>query len=257
MAEEATNQAADPSAAPEEVKPSADSGSENKDTDDSGQVAAKAEGQTDGKTATEAAKTDAKPGTQAESQEYKPKSRRSAEYRIQQLARELAEAKKPKPAPPAANATQVDDEQPEPSKEPDDIEARIAAAVEKRLKPFETAHTKTADDAEISELFAGKSDERSKYESKIRNLWNLPAFKNLSADDLYAIVSRNDAVTTAKQQAIEEYKQAEKEAKEASTGGSSNSSTNRTGRKGLSVEDVNRMTPQQIEENNQRVLSSL
>lgn len=258
MAEEAKDQAADPSAASEPAQGSGDSESqanqgttESKDVD-AGQAKADQE-QGDGKPADKAvdAKTDASVTPSADS---KPKSRRSAEYRIDQLTRENRKLKEQVGSGKTATDTAseaVEDTQDQPKAKESDISALVEAEVARRLKPFESVTTKTADDAEIKELFSGKPEAQKKYEPKIRQLWNLPQYKNLSAEDLYKVVSHDDSIDAAKAAAIEEYKKAEQDAKEQSTGGSSNNS-NRSG-KGSSAA----MTDAEILENNERVKAGL
>lgn len=180
----------------------------------------------------------------AQKQEQKPLSRRSAQYRIQQLARENAELKKQtgqkQEAEGEEGETATDDQKP-------DIAALVQKEIERRLNPFLSESTKAADEAELSELFSGeRASERSKYEGKIREMWALPQYRDVAASDLYKIASFDDAVKAATEKAIEAYKQAEKEAKESSGSGHSNTS-NRTGRTAKSVDDL---TPEQLEQHN-------
>jgi hypothetical protein len=170
--------------------------------------------------------------TQDPKPESKPLSRRSAAYRIQQLTREnkqLKEQQKPAQQNEWDEETQTDDKP--------DIQALIDQAVEKRLHPIVSESTKAADDSEINELFSGdRAGERPKYEPAIREMWKLPQYKDVAASELYKIASFDDAVSTATQKAIEEYKKAEKEAKESSASGTSNS--NRNGKGGKSINDL-------------------
>jgi hypothetical protein len=182
----------------------------------------------------------------------KPLSRRSAAYRIKQLVEEnktLREQQKP--------AAQDEWELPLEDDEKPDIEALIAKEVEKRLNPVISESTKNADDGEISELFSGdKAADRSKYEGKIREMWNLPQYKDVAAADLYKIAKFDElssSMDSIKQQAVEEYKKAEREAKDSSAGGNSNIS-NRTGKTGKSISE---MTDQELLEHNERVKAGL
>jgi hypothetical protein len=168
-------------------------------------------------------------------QDSKPLSRRSAAYRIQQLTKQVRDLKQGKE--PAkqdeqdewAEDTQTDDKP--------DISELVAKEVERRLNPVMSEHSKAADDSEISELFSGdKTSERTKYEPKIREMWNQAQYKDVAASDLYKIASFDDAVSAATQKAIEDYKTAQKEAKESSASGTSNS--NRTGKGGKSINDL-------------------
>jgi hypothetical protein len=185
-------------------------------------------------------------------QEFKPVSRRSAQFRIQQLnnrVKELEATQKPKEQ--EEGDEDAGDDQPQ---DKPDISALVAQEVERRLNPVISEHTKSADDAELNELFAGdKASERSKYEEPIRNAWKLDQYKNLAAADLYKIATYDEAVANAKAQAIEEYKKADKEAKESSASGSSNTS-NRTDKGGKSVWD---MSPEEFQKHNEQIKAKL
>lgn len=161
--------------------------------------------------------------------EVKPTSRRSAAYRIQQLVNENNELKKQVAPKTEATAEEGD---PPAGTTPDPKYAKLEAEIEALkglVKPVMTSTQKAADDAELSELFTGKAEEKAKYEDKIRNLWNESQYKDLAASDLYKIATYDEAIANAKAQAIEEYKKAEIEAKEDSASGS-NSAKNRAGK---------------------------
>lgn len=194
-------------------------------------------------------------GTQDGKQESKPLSRRSAAYRIQQLTRENRELRQQ-----AGQPTKEQDEWGEAPAQGDskpDIQALIDAAVEKRLNPIVSESTKTADDAEITELFSGdRASQRTEYEPQIRKLWELPQYKDVAASDLHAmLVGKNmDAIVQATRlQAVEDYKQAQKEAKESSGSGSSNTS-NRTGKGGKSINDL---SDEEFAQRNARIKAGL
>lgn len=183
----------------------------------------------------------------------KPVSRRSAAYRIQQLANENKILKQQQQKP-----EQTDEwEEPAEDEPQPDIAALIAKEVEKRLNPVISESTKNADDGEISELFSGeKAEERSKYENSIREMWKLPQYKDVAAQDLYKIAKFDElssSMDSVKQQAIEEYKAAQKEAKESSASGTSNTS-NRTGKTEKSIVD---MTDAELLDHNERVKAGL
>jgi hypothetical protein len=188
--------------------------------------------------------------TQDPKPESKPLSRRSAAYRIQQLVNENNELKKQVGKP---KQEQNEWEEDTPTDDKPDISELVAKEVERRLNPVMSEHSKAADDAELGELFSGdKAAERSKYEGKIRAMWSLPQYKDVAASDLYKIASFDDAVSTAVAKAIEDYKQAEKEAKESSASGTSNS--NRTGKSGKSVSE---MSSEEFQKHNERVKAQL
>lgn len=162
-----------------------------------------------------------------------PRSRRSAQFRIEQLARENAELRKQNGNPPAPADP---DEPPQPDDNPNptdpDVDLRLKR-IEKGTKLVLDHALSAEDNAELSELFSGeKASERAVYEPQIRAMWNNPQYKDLSAADAYALTkgkSLPDQIAKAKLQAVEDYKKAEIEAKNSSTGGS-NSSANRNGR---------------------------
>lgn len=222
MADEATDQAVDSSAASEQAQGSGDSESQStQGTTDSGQDAGQQTGdQAEG--GQQVDKTQQTDNAAAGGKQAKPLSRRSAAYRIQQLNDQIRDLKAGRGSQAAESNDQQDggDTQDDQSKQPD-ISALVAAEVAKALKPYESATTRTADDAEINELFAGKPEEQKKYEAAIREKWNLPQYKDLAAQDVYRIVSYDEAVKAAVAKGIEDFKKAEKEAKDSSTGGSS------------------------------------
>jgi len=237
MSDEDT-QAVDPTAsaeAPAADSQSEDQGTHNDSTDATGtdqdsQGDSQAGNASDGKSDQPASPGDTgKPEDQGSKPDAKPLSRRSAQFRIQQLANENKELRAKLDPKPTQN--DWDDEDPASDDQKPDIGKLVNDAVQAALKPVITEHSKAADDSEISELFTGdKASERSKYEPKIRSLWNEPQYKDVSAADLYKIVSFDDAVSTAVARGIEDYKAAEKEAKESSASGSS--ANNRTGKTG-------------------------
>jgi hypothetical protein len=123
------------------------------------------------------------------------------------------------------------------------------------LNPIVSESSKAADDSEISELFSGKPEDRSKYEGQIRSFWNLPQYKDVAAQDIFNMLRGKEieqTITQAKQQAIEEFKKAEREAKDSSASGTSNS--NRTGKGGKSIAD---MTDEEFIQHNERVKAGL
>jgi hypothetical protein len=180
--------------------------------------------------------------TQDSKPETKPVSRRSAQYRIQQLANEnkaLKEGKQP--------AEQGSEEQPAATDDQPNVNKLVQDEVERRLSPIVSEHSKAADDAELTALFTGdKAPERTKYEGKIRDMWTLPQYKDVAASDLYKIASFDDAVKAATTKAIEDYKAAEKEARGSSASGTSNNS-NRTGNAKTNLTD------EQLLANNEKV----
>lgn len=194
---------------------------------------------TDEKPAEPASTDDKKPSeTQDVKPEPKPLSRRSAAYRIQQLTREnkqLREQQKP--------AQQNEwDEEPATDDPQQSVAELVAKEVERRLNPVINESSKAADNGEINELFSGdRASERSKYEPKIREMWNDPKapYKDVAADDLYKIAKFDElqaSIPAIQQKAIEDYKQAEIEARNSSAGGNSNN--NRTGKGGKSINDL-------------------
>jgi hypothetical protein len=190
---------------------------------------------------------------QDQAQESKPQVRRSAQYRIQQLASERDEWKAKYEA---ATKAQNDQDRGEPN--PDDIQQQpqpdisnqVSKEVERRLEPVLSEHRQTADNQEINELFSGElAAKRAVYEPKIREAWKLDQYKDLAARDILRILDYDAALRQAKQQAIEEFKKAEKEAQESSGSGSNNIS-NRSGSGGKSVDQ---MTDEELVEHNNRV----
>jgi hypothetical protein len=156
----------------------------------------------------------------------KPASRRSAQYRINQLTQQVKELKEQqKPA----------NEWEEPVEPNPEMTALKAEIEELRglVKPVMDNTAKSADDLEISEVFTGdNAADRAKYEARIREMWNDPKapYKDVSASDLYKIAKFDElkgSIESIKQQAIEEYKKAGQEAQESSGLGNSDSS-NRT-----------------------------
>jgi hypothetical protein len=215
---------------------------ESQSVEQTGQTEAAANTGTEAK-ATEAASTGDKSKAQDSAQkESKPVSRRSAQYRIEQLVKENNALKQGK-----QSATQQESTETEPAAENPDISALVAKEVERRLNPLMSESSKNADDQELKELFSGdKAAEQSKYESKIRDMWKLPQYKDTAAADLYKIASFDDVVAATAAKAVEQYKNAEKEARENSTGGSSNNS-NRTGKTATTMSDAD------ILANNERI----
>lgn len=191
---------------------------------------------------TKPAEAPADKGEQKQEQkpEVKPTSRRSAAFRIQELVRENKELKQQQIAPKQnevdewGNPIEPTEEKPDPKYAA--LESKISQ-LEGLVKPVMTNTQREADDRELSEVFTGKPEEKAKYEDSIRKMWELPQFRDLAASDLYKIATFDEAITSAKAQAIEEYKQAEIEAKEASASGSSNTS-NRTGGAAKSIADM-------------------
>lgn len=222
MADSAT-QATDSSVASEQGQGSVDSESEtNQGIQNTGQDdSQKTDDKTDTGSKVDETKTTDNAGSGDKKTEVKPQSRRSAAFRIQQLNDQIRDLKAGKGAKAADSNDQQDDGNTQDDTKQPDIAAIVAAEVAKALKPYESATTRTADDAEINELFAGKPDEQKKYEAQIREKWNLPQYKDLSAQDVYRMLSFDDAVKAASAQAIETFKKAEKDAKESSTGGTS------------------------------------
>jgi len=193
--------------------------------------------------------------TQDSKPDSKPLSRRSAQYRIQQLTQQVKDLKAQKP-PVQQNDWEDEDASDDQSQQPD-ISKLVNDAVQAALKPVMTEHTKSADDAEINELFSGeRAADKDKYEGKIRELWNLPQYKDVAAADLYKIAKFDElqaSIPAIQQQAIEDYKKAEREAKESSASGTSNTS-NRTGKGGKSVWD---MSPEEFQKQNEQVKAQL
>lgn len=188
--------------------------------------------------------------------EVKPTSRRSAQFRIQELVRENNELKK-QVAPKEEAFDEWGNPKPATEETPDPKYTKLEAEIEALkglVKPVMTSTQKAADDTELSELFTGeKASEREKYEESIRKMWEQPQYKDLAAVDLYKIATFDAAIANARTQAIEEYKKAEKEAKENSSSGSSNTS-NRTGKDSKSVWD---MTPEEFQKHNEQVKARL
>jgi hypothetical protein len=242
MADEANPQTSDEEVS---VETTTEESQPETETPDSNETSTEDSGESTEKSASTG---DTKPSeTQDVKPETKPLSRRSAAYRIEQLVKEnkaLRQQQKPVQQVEEWEETPQEDE-PQPS-----VAELVAKEVERRLNPVLSESTKAADDSEINELFTGdKAAERTKYESRIREMWKLPQYKDTAASDLYKIVSFDDAVATATAKAIEDYKQAVKEAKESSGSGSTNTS-NRTGRNGKSIAD---MTDEEFRQHNERV----
>ena len=125
------------------------------------------------------------------------------------------------------------------------------------MHPVISESSKAADDGEISELFTGeKAAERSKYEPRIREMWNQAQYKDVAAQDLYKIAKFDElsaSMDTIKQQAVEEYKAALKEAKDSSASGTSNTSN----RMGETSKSINDMTDEEFRQHNERVKAGL
>lgn len=227
MADEATQEVQDTSSA---EATAAESQTEQKATGNETQDAGNQTGD-QSKQDANASTGEQKPSAQDAKTEQKPQSRRSAQFRIQELVRENKELRQQQNAPKQAavdewgNPIEPTEDKPDPRYTK--LEAEIEA-LKGLVKPVMTNSQKAADDGELSELFTGKPEERAKYEESIRRMWELPQYKDLAAQDLYKIATFDDAIANAKAQAVEEYKQAVKEAKESSASGSSNTS-NRTG----------------------------
>jgi len=256
MADEANAQAAEESAATVE-NPTADSASDNQTGEQTSQTTEtqsdssdKQEGKSEQSESSDAGSSDKDQSKTQDSKESKPLSRRSAAFRIQQLVEENKTLKK------QLGQSDKQDDWEEETRADDklDVAALVAQEVQKALNPVVTASSKAADDAELSELFSGNNAaDRSKYEGQIRSLWNLSQYKDVAAVDLLNMLRGKEMdqhLSQARQQAVEDYKKAEKDAKESSASGTSN--TNRSGKSGKSVAD---MTPQELEEHNQRVIA--
>jgi len=172
----------------------------------------------------------AAPGEQGKPQEQAkpqapqpPMSRRSAKYRIEQLARENAELRKQNGLP-AKAAEQPDEGEPQPTdpQPQPDVAKLVEQEVAKRLNPVMSENSRAADDAEINELFTGSlATQKAEFEPKIREAWKLPQYKDLSAADLYKVLTYDAELAKAKLAAVEEFKKAGKEAKESSGSGTS------------------------------------
>lgn len=191
------------------------------------------------------------PSNQDSKQDSKPVSRRSAAYRISQLVEENKNLKQ------QLGKSQEQDEWGQPAQDDTqpDIQALVDAAVEKRLNPIVSESSKAADDAELSELFSGNANDRSKYEGQIRSLWNLPQYKDVAAVDLYNMLQGKEMeqrISQAKLEAVEEYKKAEKEAKESSASGSTNIS-NRT----RSGSDLSNLSDKELLERNEKIKAGI
>lgn len=190
-----------------------------------------------------------------EQKEFKPVSRRSAQYRIQQLTRENAELKRQQ----KPQNTQ-DDTGDENAGNDDDLSPdakRRIGTLENQVKELSNAHNsansanaQAADSAELNEVFSGsKAAHRNKYEDSIKKLWEDKDYRGVAAESLFKMLDYDNAIERARAEAIEEYKKAELEAKESSASGSSNTS-NRTGNHGKSVAD---MTDDEFKAHNDRV----
>lgn len=182
--------------------------------------------------------------------EHKPVSRRSAQYRIQQLAddnrRLKEENERLKTGKPAGD--DGGDPKPDEPKQPE-ISKQVSEEVNRRLEPVLKEHSKAADDAEISDLFADDlKDRKAEYEPRIRKAWELEQYKDLAASDVFKILDYDQAIARARTEAVEEFKKAEKEAKESSGSGTTDTS-NRSG-KGKSVDQ---MTDDELIAHNERV----
>lgn len=187
----------------------------------------------------------------------KPLSRRSAQYRIQQLVQENQELKKQQNPKQEQDDWEEEGASDDPKPKQPDISELIAKEVERRLNPVMSEHSKAADDGEINELFSGdKAADKTKYEGKIREMWKIPFYKDVGAADLYKIAKFDElqaSIPAIQQQAVEDYKKAEKEARDSSASGNSNNS-NRTGKGGGSIND---MTDEEFRQHNERVKAGL
>jgi hypothetical protein len=190
-------------------------------------------------------------------QDSKPLSRRSAAYRIQQLVNENKVLKKQQEPKQEQNEWEDENASDDTPQQPD-ISELVQKEVEKRLNPVITEHSKSADDAEISELFTGdRAADKDKYADKIRKMWNDPKapYKDVAAVDLYKIAKFDElqaSIPAIQQQAVEDYKNAEKEAKESSASGTSNS--NRSGKGGS---DVLNMSSEEFQRHNEQIKAKL
>lgn len=246
MADEPIAAAGQPAAS--ELAPSADSQSDPKDQsqDSAGTQEQKPADQAAGQT-TDDKKAELKDSAdQTKQSDGKPRSRRSAAFRIHQLATEVKDLK--------AKLGEKDGDQGDndanPADEKPDIASLVQQEVAKHLKPFESVNTKAADDAELTELFAGKPEEKTKYEGKIREMWNdqkNPQYKDLSAEDLYKIASYEDAMAKG----AEEVRKADVEAKASSSTASSAARTSKTGK------SVLEMTPEEFQQHNEKIKAKL
>lgn len=154
-----------------------------------------------------------------EQKEFQPQSRRSAAYRIQQLAKEN-KALKDQLAGKGEKKDEGNDGWKEDDRQDDkpDIASLVAQEVEKRLNPVLSQTSEVADNGEINELFTGdRAGERTKYEGKIREMWKLSQYKDVAALDLYKILTYDEAMARG----ATAVKEADKEAKKSSTGGHS------------------------------------
>lgn len=253
MADEANAQAVEQAAPVENT--TAESATENQTEEQTSQTEgqdAKSQGQEQSDQDSSTASTGEKSKSETQdTKESKPLSRRSAAYRIQQLVEENKTLKQQ-----IAKPKDPDEWNEEPRADEPNIAELVAKEVEKRLNPVVTASSQAADDAELTELFSGNNAaDRTKYEGQIRSLWNLPQYKDVAAVDLLNMLrgkEMHQVLSKAREQAVEEYKKAQKEAKESSASGTSN--TNRSGKTGKSVAD---MSPKELEEHNQRVIAGL
>lgn len=258
MAEEATTQESTDSSA-EQTAVDSQSSEQTNDSTDSQETSQEATGDQSSSKSTDDASTGdkSKSETQDSKPEPKPLSRRSAQYRIQQLVQENQELKKQQNPKQEQDDWEDEGASDDPKPKQPDISELIAKEVERRLNPVMSEHSKTADDGEINELFSGdKAADKDKYQGKIRELWNLPQYKDVAAADLYKIAKFDELQTSIpaiQQQAVEEYKKALKEANESSASGNSNNS-NRTGKGGRSIND---MTDEEFRQHNERVKAGL
>jgi hypothetical protein len=169
-----------------------------------------------------------KPKESGPQQDFKPTSRRSAQYRIQQLTRQKNELEEENARLKGTPAKQEPDEGTpqfgdEPQLKAPDVSEAVRREAARILDPVLSQHRQSADDQEISELFSGDlKDQRATFEPKIRDAWKLDQYKDLAAGDVFKILNYDSALANAQVQAVEDYKKAVKEAKESSASGTSN-----------------------------------
>lgn len=234
--QESTPQAADTAAPAENT--AAESATEEKTTPDAAPEASAK----DDKSKPETTETPQPTGDQ------KPPSRRSAQFRIQELAKENRELRIKNEQLRKNTADDDQDGEDQPDSKPQESKPNVRAEVERYVAPVLKQSQQTADDAELQELFAGDNAAlRDSMEPVIRKMWKQNQYKDMAASDLLKIAHYDAAIAEAGKKAVEAYKAAEKQAKEESTGGSS-SSTNRT-----SSKPASQMTDQELLEHNERV----
>lgn len=126
------------------------------------------------------------------------------------------------------------------------VEQVAEKVFEKRMAPVIEQAKAAEDDKELSEVFVGdRASQRTKYESKIRDMWKLPQYKDVAAEDLYKLISYGDVAAKT----VETVKKASKEAKDSSTGGTS-------ARKGDKSESAWDLSEKEFQERNNKVRAS-